>query len=71
MATVITDINPYGEKIVAELKSRGVRVEGDFRNEKITYKVREHSLQKIPYIVALGAREAEQNTVTIPHLRQR
>jgi len=65
VATVITDANEYGQKVVDVLKQRGIRVEADFRNEKITYKVREHSLQKIPYIVALGAREAEQNTVTV------
>ena len=65
VANIVTDNTAYGEKVVAELKARGVRAVGDFRNEKINYKVREHSLQKIPYIVAVGAREEEQQTVSV------
>lgn len=65
VANIVTDNTAYGEKVVSELKARGVRALGDFRNEKINYKVREHSLQKIPYIVAVGAREEEQQTVSV------
>ena len=65
VANIITDDTAYAEKVALALKAVGVRVERDFRNEKINYKVREHSLQKIPYIIAVGAREAEQNTVSV------
>lgn len=65
VANIITDDTEYGERVTATLKAAGVRVEKDFRSEKINYKVREHSLQKIPYIIAVGAREAEQNTVSV------
>lgn len=65
VANIITDDTAYAEKVTAALKVAGVRVEKDFRNEKINYKVREHSLQKIPYIIAVGAREAEQNSVSV------
>ncbi|MEL6751567.1 MAG: His/Gly/Thr/Pro-type tRNA ligase C-terminal domain-containing protein, partial [Pseudomonadota bacterium] len=49
-------------------KAAGLKVESDFRNEKINYKVREHSLAKTPVIIALGAREAEERTVSIRRL---
>jgi threonyl-tRNA synthetase len=47
------------------LRSAGIRVESDLRNEKINYKVREHSLQKIPHLLVVGKREAEEGTVAI------
>ena len=50
------------------LRDAGLKVETDFRNEKINYKVREHSLAKVPAIIAIGAREAEQGTVSIRRL---
>jgi len=65
VANIITDDTDYAEKVTESLKAASVRVEKDFRSEKINYKVREHSLQKIPYIIAVGAREAEQNTVSV------
>ncbi len=65
VATVNTDTAPYAKEIVDQLTEHGIRVEGDYRNEKISYKVREHSLQKINYIIAVGAREAEEKTVSI------
>lgn len=65
VANIITDDTAYAEKVTAALKAKGVRVETDFRAEKINYKVREHSLQKVPYIIAVGAREAEENTVSV------
>jgi threonyl-tRNA synthetase len=65
VANIITDDTAYASKVIDALKAKGVRVEADFRPEKINYKVREHSLQKIPYIIAVGAREAEENTVSV------
>ena len=50
------------------LEARGLRVETDLRNEKIGYKVREHSLQKVPNIIAVGGREVEERTVALRQL---
>ena len=64
--TSITDeAMPYAEDIYAQLKSVGLRVDIDKRNEKINYKVRDHSVKKIPYICVVGNREAENNTVSL------
>ncbi len=68
VASITSDANEYAEKVVATLKAAGLRVEADTRNEKINYKVREHSLVKIPAIIAVGGREAEQGTVSIRRL---
>ncbi len=68
VATITSEADPYGEKVAAALKSAGLRVESDFRNEKINYKVREHSLTKVPAIIAVGAREAEEGTVSVRRL---
>ncbi|MDB5478681.1 MAG: threonine--tRNA ligase [Alphaproteobacteria bacterium] len=65
VANIISDSTEYGQRVLDALKAKGVRAEADFRNEKINYKVREHSLQKIPYIIAVGGREAEQETVSV------
>ena len=65
IATITNDSNDYATALAAQLKNLGIRVETDLRPEKINYKVREHSLQKVPYIVAIGAKEAEQNTVSV------
>jgi threonyl-tRNA synthetase len=51
-----------------ELKAKGIRAELDLRNEKINYKVREHSLQKVPYLFVVGKREAEERNVAIRQL---
>ena len=48
-----------------QLQAAGIRVEGDLRNEKINYKVREHSLKKVPHLLVLGKREAEEGTVAL------
>ena len=58
------------EKVRA-LNAAGIRAEADIRNEKINYKVREHSLGKVPVILAVGAREVEENTVTVRRLGQK
>jgi len=61
----ITDRHiPYGERVLEELLSRDIRAEGDFRNEKLGYKVREAQLEKIPYMLVVGDKEVEAGTVT-------
>ncbi|NND82353.1 MAG: threonine--tRNA ligase [Gammaproteobacteria bacterium] len=65
VATIVTDANDYAEQVQAALHNAGIRAEVDLRNEKISYKVREHSLQKIPAILCIGQREAEQGTVAV------
>ena len=65
VATIVTDANDYAEEVVSALKSAGLRAEADLRNEKIGYKVREHSLQKIPAILCIGKREAEEGSVAV------
>ena len=55
----------YAERVVAELRQAGFRAEADLRNEKITYKIREHSLQKLPYQVILGDKEMAAQTVAV------
>ncbi|MEM0900351.1 MAG: threonine--tRNA ligase [Pseudomonadota bacterium] len=71
VATITSDADSYGEQVAAELKAAGLDVRTDFRNEKINYKVREHSLQKVPVIVVVGKREAEENAVNIRRLGSR
>ena len=68
IATVISDADPYAREVLAALGRAGIRADLDLRNEKIGYKVREHSVAKTPYLWALGRREAEQRTVTIRRL---
>jgi threonyl-tRNA synthetase len=65
IATITSEANDYAHEVNAALKAVGVRTELDIRNEKISYKVRELSLQKIPYILALGKREADERTVAL------
>ncbi|SFR35304.1 threonyl-tRNA synthetase [Yoonia tamlensis] len=68
VASIISDANDYAQEVVAALQAAGVRAEADTRNEKINYKVREHSVGKVPVILALGAREVEEKTVTVRRL---
>ncbi len=68
VASVTTDANEYAISVFEQLKAKGIKAELDIRNEKIPYKVREHSLQKIPYIYVVGKREAEEKTVAIRKL---
>ncbi len=65
VATITSDADEYGREVAALLKKAGLHVETDFRNEKINYKVREHSLAKIPVMLICGKREAEERTVNI------
>jgi threonyl-tRNA synthetase len=55
----------YAQKVQQLLKKQGFRVESDLRNEKITYKIREHALQKLPYLLVVGDKERESNTVAV------
>ncbi len=65
IATIVSDANDFAEEVAAELQRAGLRVETDLRNEKINYKVREHSLKKVPNLLVLGKREAEERTVAL------
>jgi threonyl-tRNA synthetase len=69
VATVTSDGDAYAHEVLAALKAAGVRAELDLRNEKINYKVREHSLAKVPYLVVVGRREAEERTVSLRRLK--
>ena len=55
----------YAQKVAENLKKQGFRAQVDLRNEKITYKIREHSVQKLPYIVVVGDKERDANTVAV------
>lgn len=68
VTSITNDYDSYGDKIAHLLEKEGIRVEKDFRNEKISYKVREHSLAKVPYIVTIGAREEADGTVAVRKL---
>ncbi|MHC1549236.1 threonine--tRNA ligase [Phyllobacterium sp. K27] len=68
VATITTEADDYGRQVAKELKAAGLQVITDFRNEKINYKVREHSLQKVPVIIVCGMREAEERTVNMRRL---
>ena len=68
VASVTTEANSYAEMLKKRLSEAGVIAELDDRNEKISYKVREHSLQKVPYILAVGKREADEGNVSVRRL---
>jgi threonyl-tRNA synthetase len=68
VATITTDADEYANKVFEQLKKAGLRVGKDVRNEKINYKVREHSQAKIPAIIVVGEREEVQGTVAIRRL---
>ncbi|MEQ1540380.1 MAG: His/Gly/Thr/Pro-type tRNA ligase C-terminal domain-containing protein, partial [Sphingorhabdus sp.] len=68
VATITSEADGYGSEVAARLKAAGIRVESDLRNEKINYKVREHSLAKVPHLLVVGKREAEEGKVAIRSL---
>ena len=68
LATITNDADDYAHEAAAALKAAGVRIELDLRNEKIGYKVREHSLKKVPIIAAVGQREAEERSLALRRL---
>jgi threonyl-tRNA synthetase len=65
VATIVSEADGYAEEVAAKLRAAGLRVETDLRNEKINYKVREHSLKKVPNLLVIGRREAEEGTVAL------
>ena len=71
VASIISDADDYVHEVVAALNASGVRAEADVRNEKINYKVREHSVGKVPVILAVGAREVEERTITVRRLGEK
>lgn len=71
VATITSEADEYGERVARKLKRAGLQVATDFRNEKINYKVREHSVAKVPVILVCGNREAEQGAVNIRRLGSR
>ena len=68
VASITDSANEYAEQVAREAEALGLRVSRDFRNEKISYKVREHSVMKVPFILAVGGREAEASTVALRRL---
>ena len=68
IASIISDVNSYVDEVAELLKVQGVRVETDTRNEKISYKVREHSAAKVPIIMVIGKKEAEERTLSVRRL---
>jgi threonyl-tRNA synthetase len=68
VATIVSDADSYAERVAAKLSAAGIRVETDLRNEKINYKVREHSLAKVPLLLVIGKREADEGTVALRRL---
>ena len=71
VATIVSDADDYAKEAVAKLEAAGIRVESDLRNEKINYKVREHSLAKVPHLLVVGNREAEEGTVAVRTLGEK
>ena len=65
VAPITSEINSYAESVFESLRSKGIRVEKDLRNEKISYKIRENSLKKIPYQIILGKKEMEEKSITL------
>ena len=68
VATIVSDADGYAGEVAAKLRAAGIRVETDLRNEKINYKVREHSVAKVPNLLVVGKREAEEGKVAIRRL---
>ena len=68
VTTITSEGDAYAEKVLAAARDAGLRVEIDLRNEKINYKVREHSLMKIPALLVVGKKEAETGSVSIRRL---
>jgi threonyl-tRNA synthetase len=65
IAPIVSDADAYAKNVAQQMTRAGLRVDTDLRNEKINYKIREHASQKIPVIVIVGRKEAEEGTVTL------
>ena len=68
VCTITSDADDYAADVLAQLRAAGLRADADLRNEKITYKVREHSLAKVPVLIVVGRKEAAERTVSIRRL---
>ena len=68
VATITSEADGYAHDVTAKLRAAGIRIEADTRNEKINYKVREHSVAKVPHLLVVGMREAEEGKVAIRSL---
>ncbi len=68
VAAIVSDADGYVNEVVDALRAKGIRAEADTRNEKINYKVREHSVGKVPVIIAIGMKEVEERSVSIRRL---
>ena len=71
VASIVSDADPFVRDVVEMLRDAGVRAEADIRNEKINYKIREHSVGKVPVILAIGQREVEDRTVSVRRLGEK
>jgi threonyl-tRNA synthetase len=71
VASIVSDADEFVHEVVAKLRAKGIRAEADIRNEKINYKVREHSLAKVPVLLAVGMREVEDRTLTVRRLGEK
>ena len=71
VAPIVSDIDGYASEVLEQLEAAGIRASADLRNEKINYKVREHSLKKVPHILVVGKREEEDRTVAIRTLGEK
>jgi threonyl-tRNA synthetase len=71
VASIVSEADDYVREVVEALRRAGVRAEADTRNEKINYKVREHSVGKVPAILAIGRQEVENRTVTLRRLGEK
>ncbi len=71
VASITSEADDYVLEVVETLKAAGVRAEADIRNEKINYKVREHSVGKVPIILAVGHREVDERTVSVRRLGEK
>jgi len=71
VASIVSDADPFVAEVVAALRAAGLRAEADTRNEKINYKVREHSVGKVPVILAIGQREVAERTVSVRRLGEK
>ncbi len=71
VTTIVSDADEYAKAVVDTLRAMGLRAEADLRNEKINYKVREHSNQAVPYILAVGRKEVEEHTVAVRKLGEK
>ena len=71
VASIVSDADPFVHEVVGRLAEAGLRAEADVRNEKINYKVREHSVGKVPVILAIGQREVDERTVSVRRLGEK